>query len=162
MKHSSKLIVCFLLSCFLSACSATEPSPKVVLTAPDVLPVISIETKNTAKHVMDFVTKPVARHVAESIASWTPNYEMPPAPYYEACTVTLTDADKTVLLDAVNANVKVRGNWTTSYDKKPLRIKFDESQNLLGLNGTKPLLPSQENCWQRTGSTPRMPLSWKL
>ncbi len=134
MKHLSKLTACFLLSCFLSACSATEPSPKVVLTEPDVLPVISIETKSTDKKVMDFVTKPVTRHVAESIASWTPGYQMPPAPYYETCTVTLTDTDKTVLLDAVNADVKVRGNWTTSYAKKPLRIKFEESQTMLGLN----------------------------
>ena len=59
MKHFSKLILCFLFGCFLSACSATEPSPEVVLTEPDVLPVISIETKSTGKDVMDFVTKPV-------------------------------------------------------------------------------------------------------
>ena len=84
---------------------------------------------------MDFVTKPVTTHVANSIASWTPNYVMPPAPYYEDCTVSVTyDANSEPLLDSVPAQVKVRGNWTTSYDKKPLRIKFTEKQNLLGLN----------------------------
>jgi hypothetical protein len=80
------------------------------------------------------VTKPVAKHVAQSIAAWTPDYVMPPAPFYEDCTITLQDADEKVVLDKVEAEVKVRGNWTTSYDKKPLRIKFKEKQNLLGLN----------------------------
>lgn len=122
--------VCILLS----GCSGSEPPPAINSDELNDLPVISIQTKSTDKSVLDFVTKPVTSHVAESIASWTPFYIMPPAPYYEACTVTLRNADKTVLLDAVNADVKVRGNWTTSYDKKPLRIKFEESQNLLGLN----------------------------
>ena len=99
------------------------------------IPVLSIETANQDKNVMDFVNKPVAHYVAESIASWTPGYKMPPEPYYEACTITLTDTDGTVLLPASEAEVKVRGNWTTTYDKKPLRIKFTEKQNLLGLNG---------------------------
>ena len=83
---------------------------------------------------MDFVTEPVAEHVSEAIASWTPGYVAPPAPYYEACKVTVTDADQNMLLNGIDAEVKVRGNWTTVYDKKPLRIKFTEKQNLLGLN----------------------------
>lgn len=98
------------------------------------MPVMSIETVNQAEDVLDFVTKPVNRFVAESIASWTPGYKMPPVPYYESCTITLTDTDSTILLDAADAQVKVRGNWTTTYDKKPLRIKFTQPQNLLGMN----------------------------
>lgn len=96
--------------------------------------VLSIKTKNQSADVMDFVTEPVASHVAKDIASWTPGYKMPPAPYYEECTITLTGADNKVLLDSAEAKVKVRGNWTTTYKKKPLRIKFTERQNLLGLN----------------------------
>ena len=129
----SYLFIPVLLFLF-SGCAKKEIVPTVDLNELNDLPVVIIETKNTGKSVMDFVTDPVASHVSEAIASWTPGYEMPPAPYYEACTVTLTDADKTVLLDGVNADVKVRGNWTTSYDKKPLRIKFEESQTMLGLN----------------------------
>ena len=30
--------------------------------------------------------------------------------------------------------VKVRGNWTTNYPKKSLRIKFDKKQKMFGLN----------------------------
>ncbi len=98
------------------------------------LPVLSITTNNQSEAALDFVTEPVNPFVSESISSWTPGYVMPPAPYYEECTITLSDIGGTVLLDAAAADVKVRGNWTTSYQKKPLRIKFQEPQNLLGLN----------------------------
>lgn len=101
---------------------------------PDGLPVIAIETLDRSDDVMDFVTKPVAKHVSKSIASWSPGYRMPPEPYYEECTVTVTDTDGSRLISAAPADVKVRGNWTTNYEKKPLRIKFSEKQSMLGLN----------------------------
>jgi len=102
--------------------------------AESTMPILEIQTVNQEKNALDFVTKPVAEHVSEQIATWTPNYVMPPAPYYETCSITLTGTDKSVLLDAVEGQVKVRGNWTTTYDKKALRIKFTEKQNMLGLN----------------------------
>ena len=95
---------------------------------------ISIETINKAENVMDFVEKTVAPHVAADIATWTPNYEMPPAPYYEDCLVTVKDKNENITIENADAKVKVRGNWTTTYDKKPLRIKFVEKRNMLGLN----------------------------
>jgi len=98
------------------------------------LPVLSIETVSKDPDVMNFVNTPVSRHVAESIASWTPGYKIPPEPYYEDCTVTITDSSGKVLLSPSEAQVKVRGNWTTTYAKKPLKIKFTEKQNMLGLN----------------------------
>jgi hypothetical protein len=33
-----------------------------------------------------------------------------------------------------SGQVKVRGNWTTDYPKKSLRIKFDDKQKMFGLN----------------------------
>lgn len=131
-----KRVSLFLLIGLLSGCGKETPKPNTIdpSTLSD-MPVITITTVSKDKNVMDFVTKPVTTHVANSIASWTPNYVMPPAPYYEDCTVSVTyDANSEPLLDSVPAQVKVRGNWTTSYDKKPLRIKFAEPQNLLGLN----------------------------
>lgn len=98
------------------------------------LPVLSIETKNKDENVLDFIKVPVARHVAEDIASWTPKYKIPPEPYYEECTISLKDGKGNSLLDSADAQVKVRGNWTTTYDKKPLKIKFTEKQSMLGLN----------------------------
>ena len=124
----------------------TEPTTESVTEAkpetPDyshfevggTMPVLSVRTVKEGDDALDFVTKPVNEYVAQSIRSWTPGYKMPPAPYYESCTVTVTGADGTVQLDAAEAQIKVRGNWTTTYDKKPLRIKFTQPQNLLGMN----------------------------
>ena len=112
----------------------SEPAETPPAVTAGCMPVISIQTKNTGSDALKFVTEPVAEHVSASIASWTPGYRIPPAPYYEACTVTLTGTDQAILLDAADAEVKVRGNWTTSYDKKPLRIKFSEKHSMLGLN----------------------------
>lgn len=102
--------------------------------SPVVMPILSLETVKQGSDATDFITKPVSPHVSAQIATWTPNYQMPPAPYYEACHITLTDKDEKVLLKDAAADVKVRGNWTTNYEKKPLRIKFEEKHNLLGLN----------------------------
>lgn len=121
-----------------SSSDAPEGGEKAVpLSAGDenCMPIIAIQTKSDDKKVLDFVTKPVAKHVSESIASWNKSYRIPPEPYYEACTVTISDTDGSIQLDNADADVKVRGNWTTSYAKKPLRIKFDKKQSVLGLNG---------------------------
>ncbi|MCR4760939.1 MAG: CotH kinase family protein, partial [Oscillospiraceae bacterium] len=112
----------------------TEPAAPPADTEP-CMPRVSIQTKSTGAGALDFVTKPVAAHVSAAVASWTPGYIIPPAPYYESCTVTLTGTDSQVLLNAADADVKVRGNWTTLYEKKPLRIKFAEKHSMLGLNG---------------------------
>ncbi|MBP5445056.1 MAG: CotH kinase family protein [Acholeplasmatales bacterium] len=55
---------------------------------------------------------------------------------YANCTVKTTEGE-TVELDGVTAQVKVRGNYTVEYDKKPLRIKFTDKQSMLGLHGGK-------------------------
>ncbi len=99
------------------------------------LPRIDIETVSKEEGAMDFVTKPTNRYVAKEMSKWTPGYKIPPEPYYEACTVTVTDTDGSVSVSGSPAQVKVRGNWTTKNDKKPLRIKFDEKQPMLSLNG---------------------------
>ena len=98
------------------------------------VPVIAIETVSKESSAMDFVTKPIDGYVAKSMASWTPGFKIPPEPYYEACTIKLTNTDGSVLIDGASAQVKVRGNWTTKNAKKPLRIKFDKKQKMLSLN----------------------------
>lgn len=114
--------------------TTTTTTPPPATETENVLPVLKIDTVSTEKNAINFATKPVSEHVSKQIASWTPGYVMPPAPYYEECRITLSDTDNTVLLEGVDANVKVRGNWTTTYDKKSFRIKFDKKQSMLGLN----------------------------
>ena len=98
---------------------------------PEHFPLISIiSTENGGSN--SFVKDPVAAHVKEAQQSW---YDFSnagkPDPYYEVCTISVDGQE------ALPGQVKVRGNWTTNYDKKSLRIKLDNKQNLLGLNGGK-------------------------
>lgn len=51
-----------------------------------------------------------------------------------AGTLTLSNCDTKFALDSVAASMKVRGNYTSNYQKKPFRIKFDAKQSMLGLN----------------------------
>ncbi|MBP5581189.1 MAG: CotH kinase family protein [Ruminococcus sp.] len=100
------------------------------ITGTQVMPVVSITSESGSN---DFASKPMNGYVSSLIASWTPGFDMPPEPYYENCTVVMADTDGSIITDAP-AQVKVRGNWTTSYEKKPLRIKFNEKQPM-GISG---------------------------
>ncbi|SHM78667.1 CotH kinase family protein [Ruminococcus flavefaciens] len=141
MNKLNKILSVSLSAVLLFGCSAKKDEkikiPEIQTSSVSEnldLPIISIQTESTAENVMDFVKCPVAKHVAESKASWTPGYVMPPEPYYENCYVKLTTKDGSSDLEPCAAQVKVRGNWTTDYPKKPLRIKFKQKTNLLGLN----------------------------
>ena len=93
---------------------------------------VSIQTVSKEENATDFATETLSRVVALSYG--LEGSDAPPEPYYEACTISLRDPDGSVLLDSVPADVKVRGNWTTMYDKRPFRIKFNEKQTIKGLN----------------------------
>ncbi|MBE7088259.1 MAG: hypothetical protein E7370_01860 [Clostridiales bacterium] len=54
---------------------------------------------------------------------------------YVDCTVTVDNCEEEYELENIAAEIKVRGNYTVNYDKKPFRIKFSKKQNMLGLNG---------------------------
>lgn len=86
--------------------------------------------------VNDFVNLPVAKSVKEQTAGqdWAAEYANAPDPFYKKSTITVINEDGTVVLNEAAGQVKVRGNWTTTYKKKPLRIKFEGKQSMLGLN----------------------------
>ena len=88
------------------------------------------------KNVNDFVKLPVAKSVKEQTAGldWAAEYAKAPDPFYKDSTITVINEDGTVVLNEAIGKVKVRGNWTTTYKKKPLRIKFEDKQSMLGLN----------------------------
>ena len=90
------------------------------------LPVLSIETIRRDADVLDFVTEPVEPLVAEA----------PLALHLSTrnCIITLSGPEGKQPLEPCRARVKVRGNWSTKYPKKTLRIKFEKKRNLLGLN----------------------------
>ncbi|MCR5062494.1 MAG: CotH kinase family protein [Treponema sp.] len=89
-----------------------------------------VSTENNGSN--DFVTKPVAKHVRESQLSWGDKSNInAPEPYYEKCIISYGDRE------IGEAQVKVRGNWTTDYAKKSLRIKFDKKQNIGDLHSSE-------------------------
>ena len=141
MNKIKKVLSVCLSAALLFGCSANKKTEEKIpefaeSTVSDdlTLPLLSIQTTSQDENVMDFVTKPVAKHVAQSMVQWDPSYADIPEPYYESCYVKLSTKDGSFSLKPHAAQVKVRGNWTTNYPKKPLRIKFDQKINLLGLN----------------------------
>ena len=137
MKKTFAFFLAIMMAVTFAGCTANIDEnylPETELSQEKVMPIIKIDTVSMDEDAIDFATKPVSEHVSKLIASWTPDYQIPPAPYYVDCKITLEDTSANILLDAAEAQVKVRGNWTTTYEKKPFRIRFAEKQNLLGLN----------------------------
>ena len=95
-----------------------------------------IEINSTKDADNEWVAMPIAAHVKEQASAWTNEYDSYPDPYYKDCTIsTFSDGGETAELDRAAGQVKVRGNWTTSYAKKSLRIKFDDTHSMLDLHG---------------------------
>ena len=53
---------------------------------------------------------------------------------YVDATISTDNCEDEYLISDVTAEVKVRGNYTLDYAKKPIRIKFSKKNNLLGLH----------------------------
>ena len=53
---------------------------------------------------------------------------------YVDATISTTMCEDEYIITDLEAEVKVRGNYTLEYAKKPIRIKFSKKQNLLGLH----------------------------
>lgn len=130
MKKNYVFLLCLLVTSVFFGCKQESEEQK----GDSVLPKIEIKSEklSTENKNNDFITEPVSDSVKES----SPWYNNKPSPYYKDCTITVYDKNGVKTISEANAEVKVRGNWTTSYAKKGLRIKFakKEKQNLLGLN----------------------------
>ena len=48
--------------------------------------------------------------------------------------VTITNCPEQFSLQNITADIKIRGNFTSGYSKRPFQIRFNKKQNLLGLN----------------------------
>ncbi len=56
---------------------------------------------------------------------------------YQHGTATLSNCHEKYAFENVGVNIRARGNSTFHAPKKPFRLKFDEKQEMLGLNGGK-------------------------
>jgi len=113
--------------------NATYDNVNTPATGGGVNPIPVIHLKSSSGN-SDFATKPVEKHIADQAYM---GGNKPPEPYNEECVITIEDTDGTKAVNGVNGKVKVRGNWTSNYPKKSLKISFDDSQSVLGLNGGK-------------------------
>lgn len=112
------------LSMFILSCSNPNSKKEIESQKTNKLPQIKITSETKSN-----------RFVTETMSDVADTMNNHPSPYYEKCTLTVIDDNDKIVLDEAEGQVKVRGNWTTSYDKKGLRIKFDKKQSMLGLNG---------------------------
>ncbi len=49
-------------------------------------------------------------------------------------TITTSNCKADFVLLDIPAEIRIRGNYTADYSKKPFQIKFTEKENLFGLN----------------------------
>ena len=93
------------------------------LLIPDDMPIISI---NTADGSNSFVTDYGRDEKLQGLIDYVDAF------------ISVNSGDEKFDFSDVEAEVKVRGNYTLTYDKKPIRIKFSNKQSMLGLhNGEK-------------------------
>lgn len=140
------IAVCAVLAVLSVSCVSNEPAGKKAAPSDskvtpavkgEYVPHLSVKLPSIRIDALsgkdDFVTLPVDEYVSNLKKTWGA-YMGEPAPWSEDCTVTVYDESKTKRIDKADAKVKVRGNWTSDYPKKGLRIRFAEKQGMLGLN----------------------------
>ena len=130
MRHTKAFRAALIAAAVMFCCAGAQAAGN---TTKRLMPLVSVRTVDRREGTR-FAAEPVKGNVSAEIATWTEGYEIPPEPYYVDCIVSYTGTDGKVTVNKNPAQVKVRGNWTTSYEKKPLRIKFTEKQSLGGLN----------------------------
>lgn len=143
MKKISSLLMILICLFAVTACKSNTTGKDESGNSKDIkgtgLPQIHIVSTENEKG-FEFVTVPISKVVVEASKAWLPPDDpalKTPEPWYEKCNISVYDKKGKNLLDNVTGQVKVRGNWSSSYDKKPLRIKFDEKQVMLDMhNGT--------------------------
>ena len=75
MKKIAKYILILAVVIVSVSCTTgKKDTQKTANYAQKAMAVISIETLSMEDTVMDFMTKPVAAHVSQQIATWTPDY----------------------------------------------------------------------------------------
>lgn len=93
--------------------------------SPDTLPEIRIATENGIAIDSSSLINP-NEHKGM-------NGEIPVYNYVNS-TISVSNGEAGTDLTNVAGQVKVRGNYTSTYAKKPIRIKFEKKQSMLGLN----------------------------
>ena len=148
MKHLYSLLILTLLSCLLAGCHGDPPSEE---TLPDTT--VPQETQTSAES--DTAAEVPSDTHAETEPETFPAVELPfvcptdELPIVSVNTngvavdsktyvdMTLTLANVADPLVEVGGSIRLRGNSTYKFPKKPYRIKLDQKHSLLGLDKAK-------------------------
>lgn len=148
MKHLYSLLILTLLSCLLTGCHGDPPSEE---TLPDTT--VPQETQTSAES--DTAAEVPSDTHAETEPETFPAVELPfvcptdELPIVSVNTngvavdsktyvdMTLTLANVADPLVEVGGSIRLRGNSTYKFPKKPYRIKLDQKHSLLGLDKAK-------------------------
>ncbi len=82
----------------------------------------------------DFVEIRILPKEMPTISVNTNNTPITSKDIYVPCTVSLDTTNEEFCISDATAGIRIRGNSTARYKKKPYRIKFDTKTNLLGMN----------------------------
>ena len=104
---------------------------------------VTFTLKENPDHVI-FESAPSIRVTTEytdestknSFATW-PNRNNKASWYDTDCNIELVCDDPSFNASNIQAQIRVRGNYTSNYTKKPFRLKFNSKTNLFGLNNGK-------------------------
>ena len=116
-----------------SAASSSASSASTSSSAREVPSTVSVTKKDKPYHIFDKV--PEIKFTFDGTdTSWATTPGRTSEKPEQAGYITTSSVDGKKGLENAPAGMKVRGNYTAEYQKKPFRIKFDSKQNLFGLN----------------------------
>lgn len=118
------LLVMVIASSGVTAWGAEDAITPYAYYAEETLPKIYIDTENDMALDDPSLILPDEHHGL--------NGHLPVYDYVDAV-ISVRDCEG-FELENVEAQVKIRGNYTSTYPKRPIRIKFDEKQPMCGLN----------------------------
>ncbi|MCQ2797067.1 MAG: CotH kinase family protein [Bacilli bacterium] len=113
-----------------SAQSSTKTS-----TPASSAPAVPVEQLD--KDYTVFTQAPTIRFNTDSDLSFATTPDRTSEKPYAVGTISTEGCLDKYKLDGVAGKMKVRGNYTANYQKKPFKIKFDQKQSMFGLNNGK-------------------------
>ena len=121
MMKAVKVLLLMLL-CILPWAAGGEESQHYNYILPEKMPIVRIKT---SEEDSDFIWRYSRSDKQNGLIEYVP------------AQISLTRCDDENRLYSVDAQVKVRGNYTLEYMKKSIRIKFDKPQSMMQLNNGK-------------------------
>ena len=135
----SSFASCNLLEALNSSQNSTETPQNSSVTHPEPEPTPVDKTElYSYQPTISEVMPSIRINTADGKNNWATQYnrndKLQDRIDYVDATVSVNNCETEYQMSDVAAEVKVRGNYTLEYPKKPIRIKFNKKNNMLGLH----------------------------